>query len=615
MKVSSLIFALLLASCSHSSSVSTSDSNQDPLKNSKKLISKGHVSLYQNGAFNVPGTTVMLIPPGPKTLDLASELAGTNAKAAFQLSIQRAKESVTVIKRGSAWSFRQGKNVSIFSSELSKTLRQFGRKNSRVILDRSFALGHKIIGGTWDEAKSQRKALAKWSKHQGKTIDHNIEYSDEFFDAELEFSRQTNRRLQEEWEKSQLVRANKYSEVAYRNFVLGNLAVPKKLSKNWQEFTDSPTFEQYVQDHHETEKWRRENSDEFKSLIKDGYQSYGERIYTQILKGNRELSEMSDEYGFSLASIKALKYYLQGLLIEGVIKPVGKMSGGALGYLAVNSLAYPAILVAKDGVTSMELAVEIVALGVKSGYAITAPTVGGAAAGALTLFHKANSKIAPSAIYLEGKAEQAGLGTLKYGTKGGLELSKAVVTYGTTYVAVPLSTAGIIATGVVSSAVLGGSGMATSGTTLLAGEAASAVTTVAGQSAALGTVVIGTSVSVGAGTAVMLYDVAKAMTVPPAYALGGGVVLSYGTMVHLSSQTLLAVADASYLVLSLEGTKWVIYGVKGKLTKGDDISSGTVMDLKKMQKKGEVFYHVPATEKEIKAVVKDLGKDLGEGQE
>lgn len=612
MKVRVTIIALFFISCSHTPTKETNvaDITGEPLKNSKELISKGHVSLYQNGAFNVPGTTVMLIPPGPKTLDLASELSGTSAKAAFQLSLKRAKESVAVIKRGSAWSFRQGKNVSQASSDFSKQLSHFGRINSKVIIDRSVAFSHKIIGSTWDEASDKRKALIQWADHQGKIYDTNSELSDEFFEEELAYTRENGLRLQEEWRKAQERRATIYSTSAYRHFVLGNLALPQALSTNWREFSQTPTFEQYVKDHRDAKKWREDNSRDLKETMTDGYESYGARIYTQIKKGNKELSEMSQEYGFSLASLKALKYYLQGLVVEGIVRPVGKISGGALGYLAVNALAYPAMIVTKDGITSMELAVEIVGLGVKSGYAITAPTIEGVAAGALSLYHKAGSKIAPTALYLEGKVEEAGLSALKHGSKGSIKLTKSVVTNGTKYVAVPLSTAGIVSTGVVSSAVLGGSGLAASGVLVAGGEAASTLTTVVGQSAALSTVVVGTSVSVGAGAAVMLYDVGKAITVPPAYALGGGIVLSYGTMVHLSSQTLLAVADASYLVLSLEGPRWVLYAVKGNLLKNQEINSGSVMDLKKMQESGEVFYHVPASEDEINSVVRDLGKDL-----
>ena len=38
----------------------------DPLKYSKKLVAEGHLSLYENGAFHVPNTSISLIPPGEK---------------------------------------------------------------------------------------------------------------------------------------------------------------------------------------------------------------------------------------------------------------------------------------------------------------------------------------------------------------------------------------------------------------------------------------------------------------------------------------------------------------------------------------------------------------------
>jgi hypothetical protein len=39
----------------------------------------------------------------------------------------------------------------------------------------------------------------------------------------------------------------------------------------------------------------------------------------------------------------------------------------------------------------------------------------------------------------------------------------------------------------------------------------------------------------------------------------------------------------SYLVLSLEGPRWVLYAVKGKLGKGEDLVPGAMLDLKLMQ--------------------------------
>jgi hypothetical protein len=43
----------------------------------------------------------------------------------------------------------------------------------------------------------------------------------------------------------------------------------------------------------------------------------------------------------------------------------------------------------------------------------------------------------------------------------------------------------------------------------------------------------------------------------------------------------------SYLFLSLEGPRWVLYAVKGKLGKGEDLAPGAMLDLKSMQEAGE----------------------------
>jgi hypothetical protein len=48
-----------------------------------------------------------------------------------------------------------------------------------------------------------------------------------------------------------------------------------------------------------------------------------------------------------------------------------------------------------------------------------------------------------------------------------------------------------------------------------------------------------------------------------------------------------AASDYSYLVFSLEGFRWVLYVVKGKLGKCEDFVTGTMLDLKSMQEAGE----------------------------
>ena len=42
----------------------------DPLKHTKTLVLEGHRSLYNNGAFQVPNTSIRLIPAGPSALEL-----------------------------------------------------------------------------------------------------------------------------------------------------------------------------------------------------------------------------------------------------------------------------------------------------------------------------------------------------------------------------------------------------------------------------------------------------------------------------------------------------------------------------------------------------------------
>ena len=97
---------------------------------------------------------------------------------------------------------------------------------------------------------------------------------------------------------------------------------------------------------------------------------------------------------------------------------------------------------------------------------------------------------------------------------------------------------------------------------------------------------------------------------PPGYAFGGGVVLSYGTMSHLGAHSILAVSDASYMVLSLEGPRWVLYAVPGKLGAGADLPSGAMLDLKKMQESGEELRYLPVSDEEMKAVVESVYDNL-----
>jgi hypothetical protein len=59
-------------------------------------------------------------------------------------------------------------------------------------------------------------------------------------------------------------------------------------------------------------------------------------------------------------------------------------------------------------------------------------------------------------------------------------------------------------------------------------------------------------------------------------------------------------------------TRWVLYAVKGKLGKGEDLVPGIMLDLKSMQEAGEEIYNIPVSEEEMKSVVESVYGELPE---
>ena len=107
----------------------------------------------------------------------------------------------------------------------------------------------------------------------------------------------------------------------------------------------------------------------------------------------------------------------------------------------------------------------------------------------------------------------------------------------------------------------------TGGALRVTGEVGGATVYVFGNTLAATTVVTGAAASVGAAAAYGYYELNKAVVVPAGYGFGSGLVVSYGTLSHLGAHTILAASDFAYLVLSLEGPRWVVYGIKGKLAR------------------------------------------------
>jgi len=282
---------------------------------------------------------------------------------------------------------------------------------------------------------------------------------------------------------------------------------------------------------------------------------------------------------------------------------VGKLAGATLGYVTINAVAFPALITVREGVAVANVAVQVTWNSAASIYEVTAPSATAALAGLFSAVELVGGQTLAAGELVAGSAATAGTygvgKTAAAATAGGGYFTGKTVQY----VGAPLSTVGIAAGGSTLGVVAGtatavtGAGMAT------VGAAGEAVTQVTGNAAAVTVLTGGTAASVVAGTALGSYELAKAVVVPAGYELGAGLVLGYGTLSQLGAQTVLAVADASYMVLSLEGPNWVLYAVKGKVDNGENIPPGAMLDLKAMQQSGETFVAVPVSDEEMQRIV------------
>ena len=368
------------------------------------------------------------------------------------------------------------------------------------------------------------------------------------------------------------------------------------------------TWAEYKESAEDASEWRRESSDGLKYYVTDTTSGYFSNIADSFSKSKEALSNTS-ETG-SLALLKSLGWVLHGVFWEGSIKPISKISAGSLGYIAVNTIVYPVILAAQGTVSLAEVAIKVTWNTGGMAYDIIAPTGEAALAGLLGTIEIAGGQLAggtlitgaatvAGATYVGSKAAAATVATAGY-TSG-----KAVK-----YIGVPLAASGIVLGGSAVGVTVAGAEVVT-GTALLAGgELVSATSQVTTTATSATTLAVGTTVSTVAGLGLGVYELSKAVIVPTGYQLTSGVVLGYGSISQLAAHSVLAVTDVSYMVLSLEGPKWVLYGVQGKLGSGEELAPGTVLDLEEMQNQGEGFKRLPVSEGEMKAVIEQLPNDL-----
>ena len=573
----------------------------DPLRNTKKLVAEGHATLYRNGAFQVPMTTIHLIPAGPDAIDLASELAFKRAAVSFQDSIKHARESVDVAKAGVDRSVSTAGTINRATGTAAEKSRAVARFGGRMIAGAP-GTGGAIVGASVSYAKpayeSTRDAGAATAGGALAAGGELSERTDRTASAMLSGTVSAAGAVS----RGTAARSRRHASFAAEKFVKGYAAAPAKLGQRASAVGEAASLNKFVSAYQRSDEWRASTSGKFSDVIVDTTGNYG-RDVGRSFGAAKEALDKGEKEGYTLAMLKSLRWVLQGVLWDATIKPVGKMTAATLGYVTVNAVAFPALVTVHEGVVVASLAVEVTWNSAGAVYDVTAPTataavaglfsavelIGGqaGAAGALTA-----GTVASGTTYVAGKAAAGAT------AGGGYAAGKTVQ-----YVAAPLSAVGVVVGGSAVGVVAGTATAAAGVGVAAAGAAGEAATRVAGTATAATVGVGGSVVSVAAGAALGTYELAKAVIVPAGYNLGAGMVLSYGTITQLGAQTVLAVSDASYMVLSLEGPRWALYAVKGGVDNGENIPVGAVLDLKAMQKAGETFYAVPASEEEVKRVV------------
>ena len=599
-----MLFSFLLTSCS------TTGSADDPLKYTRKLTKEGHASLYNNGAFQVPATEIKLIPAGESATDLAFEMMGMRARQSFLTSIKNAADSVYLIPKGSKLSLDYAKNIQSGGEQVAEGVTNVTRPIGVLIVDRSIYTGKQLTLEAWDLGK---KSAIEMNRYGIAIEKGGVRGGEIIADTMTDVG---TRVIKKSWALTKNISdvsntaAKKSLLYASDEFIKGYVAVPGKLSRRAKDVAGAAELSDFTEGVTDANTIREEYSEVMTDLVVDAAGSYVDDVKESFNKAGEAFTESVGVTGFGLALLKSSRWVLQGILWDGLIKPVTKLGAGSVGYIAVNLAAFPVMVVVNEGVAVTNLAVEVTWNTVGATYDLVAPSTKAAVASIYSLFQFTAGNVA---------AGTAGVGVATLG--GGSVLTGQVV--GNTvkgigyisgktvqYIGVPVTAAGVtLGTGTVG-VVAGGAGVIAGSTVAVGGEVVSVTSQAFGTVLAGTTLVAGTTASVVAGTTVGVYELTKAVVVPAGYELGGGIVLGYGTVSQLAAHSVLAVADASYLVLSLEGPRWVVYAVKGDLGNGDDLPAGTLLDLEAMQNKGEEFSYLPVSDKEMNSVVESVYREL-----
>ena len=609
-KIIVTLTVIFLAGCAAST-----EKNEDPLKYSKKLIREGHGSLYDNGAFEVPFTQIKIIPAGETPIELASEMMGMRARQAFLTSINNAADAIYIIPAGSKLSVDYARSISHGSSDVGDSVTDVSRPGGVFLISRSLTLGKDLMMDSWEFGQDTSAAMKQFGIGMADaSLEGGAVVADKLTDAgvsTIKFAYKTSGKIAAGSRSA----AGRSLHYAGNVFVKGYVAVPEKMTQRKADVAETARLKHFTEALDDSLEFREKTSGVFTHLVSNTTSNYTADVGNSFKNAGAAFKDNAGETGFSLAMLKASRWVLQGVLWDGLIEPIAKLGTASVGYVAVNLAAFPVMVIYQEGKAVTSLAVQVTWNTAGAAYDVVAPTATAALASVYSLLQITGGHLLAGATVAGGSV--IGGTEIVAGQVAGNTIKGVGYVSGKTaqYVGVPLTAAGItIGAGTVG-VVAGTAGAVTGSTVIIAGEATSLTTKAFGNIIAGTTVVVGTTASVAAGTAVTAYELTKAVVVPAGYELGGGIVLGYGTISQLAAHSVLAVSDASYLVLSLEGPRWVIYAVKGNLSEGEDLPPGTVLDLKAMQERGEAFEYLPVSDAEMQSVINNIYEELPVSQQ
>ena len=149
-------------------------------------------------------------------------------------------------------------------------------------------------------------------------------------------------------EKS-LKRAGASVTYAKESFVLGYAAPPARTKERARKVGDSISDLSIVKIIKEEDERRGRWAGKAVDLFGETVNEYSGKVSETFGKAGEEFRETYKTSGLSLAALKSLRHVIQGVFWDATIEPMANITAASVGYIAVNTVAFPVMVVTRSG--------------------------------------------------------------------------------------------------------------------------------------------------------------------------------------------------------------------------------------------------------------------------